>query len=163
MYKTWHSLCEIVMTQSTHCIASTAHLSSHDPHIFQGESINDAVRQGRRGRGGHGRDSCARAPYTHLHAQQHDLENAVGGSSALKRAGGKAMLANKAMANIKARRKLSSIDAGRRRPSREGADGGYFAFVSHMKAEAAMEARFLQIELEAISSKEEKRRRDRLP
>ena len=83
-----------------------------------------------------------------------DLENAVGGSSALKRAGGKAMLANKAMANIKARRKLSSIDAGRRRPSREGADGGYLAFVSHMKAEAAMEARFLQIELEAISSKE---------
>ena len=74
-----------------------------------------------------------------------DLENAVGGSSALKRAGGKAMLANKAMANIKARRKLSSIDAGRRRPSREGADGGYLAFVSHMKAEAAMEARFLQM------------------
>ena len=33
-------------------------------------------------------------------------------------------------------------------------DHGYFAFVSHMKAEAAMEARFLQIELEALKEDE---------
>ena len=43
---------------------------------------------------------------------------------------------------------MSTNERGRRR-SRESTKEGYLAFVSHMKAEAAMEARFLQTELES--------------
>ena len=62
--------------------------------------------------------------------------------SPLKRAGKKQMLVNRAIKGMKSKRR--SIDER----------GSYFAFVSHMKAEAAMEARFLQIELEQLQEDE---------
>lgn len=60
--------------------------------------------------------------------------------SPLKRAGKKAVLAGRAIKGMKQR-------ASQRRSVPES---GYLAFVSHMKVEAAMEARFIQIELETL-------------
>ena len=59
----------------------------------------------------------------------------------MQRLGRKAILANRAIKEMTERA---------RRRSRESTQEGYLAFVSHMKAEAAMEARFLQIELESL-------------
>jgi len=75
--------------------------------------------------------------------RQSALENSVGAAPkpGIKRAGRKAILAIRAVKEMNERAK---------RRSRESANEGYLAFVSHMKAEAAMEARFLQIELESL-------------
>ena len=71
------------------------------------------------------------------------LENSVGAAPkhGVQRLGRKVMLANRATKQMNERA---------RRRSRESTNEGYLAFISHMKAEAAMEARFLQIELEAL-------------
>ena len=75
--------------------------------------------------------------------RQSALENSVGAAPkpGIKRAGRKAILANRA---------IKEMNERARRRSRESTKEGYLAFVSHMKAEAAMEARFLQIELETL-------------
>ena len=76
------------------------------------------------------------------------LESVVEGGSPMKRASRKALLANRAAKAFaekgQERQKRTSAANRMQRASREG----FCAFVSHMKAEAAMEARFLQIELE---------------
>ena len=71
------------------------------------------------------------------------LENSVEAAPkrGVQRLGRKAMLANRATKQMNERA---------RRRSRQSTNEGFLAFVSHMKAEAAMEARFLQIELEAL-------------
>ena len=71
------------------------------------------------------------------------LENSVAAAPkpGIQRLGRKAVLANRA---------IKEMNERARRRSRESTKEGYLAFVSHMKAEAAMEARFLQIELESL-------------
>ena len=66
--------------------------------------------------------------------KQSALENCVGGD-----------MRKKALAKRRERRKTRQL----------AADKAYYAFVSHMKVEAAMEARFLQIELEALHAEDE--------
>ena len=70
------------------------------------------------------------------------LENSVEAAPkhGVQRLGRKAMLANRATKQMNERA---------RRRSRQSTNEGFLAFVSHMKAEAAMEARFLQTELES--------------
>jgi hypothetical protein len=71
------------------------------------------------------------------------LESSVGAAPkhGVQQLGRKALLANRA---------IKEMNERARRRSRQSTKEGYLAFVSHMKAEAAMEARFLQIELESL-------------
>ena len=81
------------------------------------------------------------------------LDAAVEGASPLKKAGKKAMLANRAAKQFAAAGKVEEgrkRDTNASRMSRASTDG-FHSFVSHMKAEAAMEARFLQLELERLT------------
>ena len=74
------------------------------------------------------------------------LEASVERAPSLKAAGRKALL--------RAKEAKQAKGSDRNIKRRSIPDHGYFAFVSHMKAEAAMEARFLQIELEALKEDE---------